>query len=63
MRDAAWLHRLLCRLFGHKDEYRDWRYEQGRTLALVGGIEQEVPVTWACCEVCSRCGSEVWTPW
>lgn len=53
----------LCKLFGHKIKDAPWRYEQGKTLALVGGEELSVPVTWACCEVCSRCGLEVWTPW
>ena len=53
----------ICAVFGHKIEDVPWRYEQGKTHALVGGQSLEVPVTWACCEVCSRCGQEVWTPW
>lgn len=54
---------LFCEVFGHKIEDVDWRYKQGRTVVLVDGKSLDVPVTWACCEACSRCGMEVWTPW
>lgn len=55
--------RLVCKVKGH-----DWiaaeeiRYEHDQTLAVVGGVEQQVPVTWVCDEVCSRCGGETWWP-
>lgn len=54
---------LLCRWFGHKIEYVPWRYEPSTTVALIGGERLDVPVTFACCEICSRCGMEIWTPW
>lgn len=54
---------VLCHIFGHRWVWPgEMKYEQGRTLAVVGGVEQEVGVTWVCDEVCSRCGAETWWP-